>query len=127
MATLFELKEHLKKGGKIKRYSWEEGEWIKLIGNTFVDEDGVEFPFSPEDALYCSWEVYKEPFKITHTGLYKTRDGRKVFISRIKRINSELCVASGVIENENIVRCWPTEGTVEEDETALDIVAEWKD
>lgn len=123
MTTLFELKEHLKKGGKIKRYSWEEGEWIKLIGNTFVDEDGVEFPFSPTDALYCSWEVYKEPFKITRTGLYKTRDGRKVFISRI---NNARCVASGVIENECIVRCWPSEGSVD-DETASDIVAEWKD
>ena len=128
MATLFELKEHLKKGGKIKRAFWEEGEWIRLVEQSFVDEDGMNFPFLPVDAFDSDWEVYKEPIKITHTGLYKTRDGRKVFISSVDPSANFTYVLFGVIEGERRNRIWSKKGELwKNEESPEDIVSEWKD
>ena len=128
MATLFELKEHLRNGGKIKSASWVEGEWIKLIGNTFVDEDGSEYPFSPEDALYCDWEVYEEPFKITHTGLYRTRNGRRAFVCFINPCNSDCFPILGVVEDQVRIMNWTRNGVLwTDEENPKDIVSEWED
>ena len=127
MATLFELKAHLENGEKIRRPYWEEGAFIKLIGNTFVGENGLEYPFSPEDALYCYWEVYEEPFKITHTGLYKTRDGRKVFVSFVDKGENPYATC-GVIEEGFTIKTWTRSGRFRiSEENSEDIVSEWED
>jgi hypothetical protein len=125
MATIFELKEHLKDGGKIKRYAWKEGKWIKLIGDTFVDDDGLEFPSFPSYAFDSDWEVYEEPFKITHTGLYRSRDGRKAYISFVNNDNGEFC---GIVEGEMRSRFWYESGKLwKNEEDPEDIVAEWEE
>ena len=125
MATIAELKEHLENGGKIRRPYWEEGAFIKLIGNTFVGENGLEYPFSPEDALYCYWEVYEKPFWITHTGLYKTRAGKKAYVSFI---SNDDCEFYGVIDGEKRIMFWYKSGGIWKYGGAPeDIVAEWED
>lgn len=123
MATLFDLKLHLKNDGKIKRHFWEEGAFIKLIGNTFVCEDGLEYPFSPEDALYCDWEVYDYSFKITHTGIYKTRDGSKTYVSFV-----ENRLVHGVFEGDFNIQNWGVDGSwITGKKSDKDIVSEWED
>lgn len=56
---------------------------------------------------------------------YKTRDGRKAFIT----IVNENDLVSGVIENDNSIIHWHKDGvhTRTEKEHDLDVVAEWSD
>ena len=123
MATLFELKERLERGGKIRRPSWGKGAYVKLA---LVDEQ--EGYFYDKQVFLDDWEVYEEPkkqFEITHTGLYKTRDGRMALVSFIR--NSDHGVF-GVIDGENYSRCWDRSGeNCAGEENPEDIVSEWED
>lgn len=122
MATIIDLKEHLENGGKIRRPFWKEGEWIRIFNHAFVDNACVGFPFLPEDALYCDWEVYREPFEITHTGIYKTRGGRQVYISYI-----EIRFVYGVFEGEINIQNWNVDGSlITGEKSDDDIVSEWE-
>ena len=67
----------------------------------------------------------KEHFEVTHTGLYKTRNGRKVFVSFIKK---DGCI--GVIEGEEEITFWDRRGLYlywDDEELPVDIVSEWED
>jgi len=69
----------------------------------------------------------KERFEITHTGNYKTRDGRKALVSYIDPDES-IYVIWGVIEGEMHSRIWTKKGELlTEEENPEDIVAEWED
>lgn len=73
--------------------------------------------FLDDDDLYFEIE---EPFQIKETGLYKTRAGRKVFVSYIDR-----CVI-GVLENDCWIRNWEINGNYDDkDKTEFDIVSKW--
>ena len=134
MATIIDLKEHLENGGKIRRPFWKEGEWIRIFNHAFVDNACVGFPFLPEDALYCDWEVYKEPkkkFEITRTGLYKTIKGRKAFVSCEVKYPTLKAPFYGLVEGSLSTRWWAKDGKtlcdISEDEKEFDIVSEWED
>ena len=134
MATLFELKEHLRNGGKIRRVSWKKGDWVRLVDSAFVDEDGLDYPSFPEYAFDTDWEVYEEPkkkFKITHTGLYKTRKGRKAFVSCEVKYPTLKAPFYGLVEGSLSTRWWAKDGKtlcdISEDEKEFDIVSEWED
>lgn len=123
MATIIDLKEHIENGGKIRRPCWDKDTYIYLDNDEF--REGRCLFYSNRELLLDDWEVYGEPFKITHTGLYKTRDGRMALVSFIR--NSDYGVF-GVIDGENYSRCWDISGEFwTGEENPEDIVAEWED
>lgn len=70
----------------------------------------------------------KKHFKVSHTGLYKTRDGRKVFVSSIDPSANFTYILFGVIEGERRNRIWSKKGELwKNEESPEDIVAEWED
>ena len=128
MATLFELKEHLRNGGKIRRVSWKKGDWVRLVDSAFVDEDGLDYPSFPEYAFDTDWEVYKEPkkkFEITHTGMYKTRDGREAFVGTIEK--DTLYPIKGFIEGDKNITCWAKNGKNWDSENDADDIVSKKE
>ena len=86
--------------------------------------------YSNKELLLDDWVIYgelKKPFEVSHTGLYKTRDGRKAFVSYIDQHSSTYAIC-GIIVGERNSNLWTRSGrtwTVEE--TPEDIVAEWED
>ena len=44
---LLELIDFMKHGGKIAHYEWEINEYITINNGYFVDEEGLDFTFSP--------------------------------------------------------------------------------
>ena len=132
MATIIDLKEHLEKGGKIRRPCWEKGAFMKLEDD-FIKEGGLlgglgGLLYSKKELLLDDWEVYDDSFKVTHTGLYKTRDGRKAFVSSIDPSTNFTYVLYGVIEGGRCSWTWTKKGEVlENEENPEDIVAEWED
>ena len=77
--------------------------------------EGYDFYFETE-----------EPFEIKEAGLYKTRDGRKVFVSCI--IDGDFPVVRGIIQGEEKTTSWYLSGEYEQcfknDE---DIISKWED
>lgn len=71
----------------------------------------------------------KECFMITETGLYKTRDGRKVLVSNIYDPEEITYKVLGLIEGDSDTTTWTVEGWFESDsnESKDDIVAKWDD
>lgn len=92
----------------------ENGENVKhvIFGSHFFVNYKVDYLYFEEE----------EPFKITETGFYKTRDGRKVYVSDVENY------AYGVVDGERRIRNWSLEGrwavTNLDD---IDIVAKWED
>ena len=135
MTTITDLKEHLEKGGKIRRSGWQKGEYICL--NDDYDEDLIDEDkcyFCDKQILSDDWEVYKEPkkkFEITHTGLYKTRKGRKAFVScEVKYPTTLKAPFFGIVEGGLTTRWWTKTGKnlcePFEDGKEFDIVSEWE-
>ena len=121
MATIIELKEHLEHSGKIRRPSWGKGTYIKLA---LVDEQ--ESYFCNKQLLSDDWEVYEEPFEITHTGIYKTRNGREAFVGTID--NDTLYPIKGFIAGNKDITCWAKNGkNWDSDNEADDIVSKKED
>jgi len=110
MATILDLKEHLEKGGKIRRPSWGKSAYVFLEHDEFTDFGG--FFYSNRDLLLDDWEVYgeskKKKFKITHAGLYKTRDGREAFVGTVE--NNTLYPIQGFIRGDKHITCWAKNG-----------------
>ena len=66
----------------------------------------------------------KKLLKITETGLYKTRDGRRVFISNIA---NNFCCA-GLIEGQLEIQTWNTDGiNIVYGKSNYDIVSKWEE
>ena len=127
MATILELKEHLEKGGKIRRPSWGKGTYVFLEHDEFTDFGGLFY--SNKELLLDDWEVYgelKKKFEITHTGLYKTRGGREAFVGTIE--NNALYPIKGFIEGDKNITCWAKNGkNWDSDNEADDIVSKKED
>ena len=127
--NLYKLKEHLQKGGKVRKHSWKRGVFIKTKDNCFVKDD--DSPYFDTDIIDNDWEVYREPkkrCKITHTGLYKTRDCSRVFVSSVDK-RDEFFPVKGIIEGNGRNGCWNKKGDYFLDGRLCgeDIVAEWKE
>jgi hypothetical protein len=124
-----ELKEHLENGGKIRRPGWGKNAYVYLDDDgELSQEDGLLY-YSNKDLLLDDWEVYGKPkkkeFEITHTGLYKTRDGRMAFVSFVSNFDFGIF---GVIDGENLGSRWSENGkSWNGEESPVDIVAEWKE
>lgn len=120
-----ELKEHLENGGKIRRPNWGKDNYVYLDDDELSEAGGLLY-YSYKDLLLNDWEAYGElkgKFKITHTGLYKTRDGRMAFVSGVK---SNTCM--GIVEAEEESRVWFKSGKLwDNEEHPVDIVSEWKE
>jgi hypothetical protein len=120
MATIIDLKEHIENGGKIRRPCWDKDIYIYLNDDYLIGVKG--FYYSKKELLLDDWEVYEEPFKITHTGLYKTRAGKKAFVSVVKK---DGCV--GIIEGNEGSIYWDKSGLYwDGNVNPEDIVAEWE-
>ena len=124
MATLFELKEHLEHGGKIRRAGWDKGDYIFLADNDdLVDEN--EYYFNDKQLLLDDWEVYEEPFVIDDTALYWTRSGRLAFVGTIEK--SALYPIKGFIEGDKNITCWAKNGKNWDSENDADDIVSKKE
>lgn len=124
-----EVVRRLKNGEKV--YIKGDGDfYYKMIDGVICEYDGnivdigcsILINATNRDLLYFETED-KKPFQITHTGLYKTRDGRKAFIKFIGGM------ANGVIEGQDGYNAWSLQGwhydlSCKDD---VDIVSEWSD
>jgi len=73
-------------------------------------------------------KIRRKPFKVTHTGFYKTRDGRKAFVSYVEPSNFYPYRVFGVVCGEGYSSFWSKKGELWIDEEhPKDIVAEWED
>lgn len=73
----------------------------------------------------CYFET-EEPFEIKEAGLYKTRDGRKVFVSCI--INGDIPLVRGIIQDEEHITSWYLSGEYEQCfKNNEDIISKWED
>lgn len=123
MSTIAELKEHLKKGGKIKRLFWEKGKYVTadLDEEALVDEDG--YPFYDLDLLCSDWSVYGEPITVKHKGFYKTRCGKTAYIGV-----ADCVAARGVIDGDKHDKLWFKNGRfIEGLDSPEDIMEELED
>lgn len=71
-----------------------------------------------------------DEFKITKTGLYRTRDGRKVFVSKIDPEEDSNYPVSGLVEGADSIGTWSTSGLwdgIVSKTTNRDIVGEWNE
>ena len=119
-----EIIKRLKNGEVFK--SRLRSDEIKLVdGVLFMKkEDGsviINPRFEITSDLYFETE---EPFEIKEAGFYKTRDGRKVFVSKIY----DDCII-GLIDGEEELQNWNLNGFVFNDkrEENQDIISKWED
>lgn len=115
------------KNGEIIKFDGNNAVYIKMIDGIicrfygdfyFIINGGFD-----NDGFYFETE---EPFEIKEAGLYKTRDGKKVFVSCIT--NECLQPVTGVIQGENNTTSWYLSGEYEQaDESPYDIISKWED
>lgn len=98
---------------------------IKMIDGVIVKEYAQEMTFNYAFTVDSVDDYYfeeEEKFEITETGLYKTREGGRVFISAIEDY------AFGIVEGEKIRRDWYLTGRFGEGlKSRIDIVSKWED
>lgn len=124
--TLAEIYDKLSRGGvigfgdKYRKIKVEKGT-IHIINGDGSSYD-TKIPLDKEFYFEC------EPFQIKETGVYKTRDGKKAFVSFIKHIgeNNYPC---GVIDGDDYKFEWKENGyySIEGEPTEYDIIGKWED
>lgn len=78
------------------------------------------------DAESESYFETEEPFEIKETGLYKTRDGKRAFVSYINE-DVKYCII-GIVEGENAFLTWTVDGSYHiGEENPEDIVSKWEE
>ena len=56
--------QYLLKDKKVRGKAWKKNQYIELVDNKIVDEQGL--PYSIDDRLYkAEWELYKKAYNIT--------------------------------------------------------------
>lgn len=125
---LEEVIKRLKNGEIVKHKNYKY--IIKMIDNVIVliDEEDViigdSLVIDNENDYYFE---ENESFKITETGLYKTRNGRKAFVFKIDKDVDDAYPVNYVIKNEDYTLSASKQGrNVADHETAMDIVAKWE-
>lgn len=81
--------------------------------------------FSMTDSSY--YFETEEPFEIKETGLYKTRSGRKVFVSDISKKPNRIYKISGIIEGDALSSNWPVYGSETMGVVSNDIISKWEE
>ena len=124
--TLEEICDKLSRGGiigfgdKYRKIKVEKGT-IRIIFGDGSSYD-TKIPLDKEFYFEC------EPFEIKETGIYKTRDGKKAFVSFIKTNgkNKNIC---GVIDGDDSIFDWKENGyySIEGEPTEYDIIGKWED
>lgn len=124
--TLAEIYDKLSRGGVIgfgdeyRKIKVEKGTIRILFGDRTTYD--TKIPLDKEFYFEC------EPFEIKETGVYKTRDGKKAFVSFIKHIgkNNYPC---GVIDGDDSKFEWKENGyySIEGEPTEYDIIGKWED
>lgn len=117
----------------IKRF--KKGEVSKSILNSNITKlvDGVLFMKKGDGSIIVNprfeitSDLYfetEEPFEIKETGLYRTRDGRKAFVSKIYDV-----YALGLIMDDEEFVEWCLDGFIFDDkrEDNQDIISKWED
>ena len=103
---------------------------IKLINGILVkfDSNGDTFITPNLNIKTSGYNYYFEEtksFKITETGLYKTRDGRKAFLSVVDNATS---LANGIVEGVYDAYFWNLDGNLHDDEqSSFDLVSRWEE
>lgn len=129
-----EGRKNLKKGNEqyTNKKNWRDSE-IELDTDFFMLENSM-YKIKPnefEEAQITLKQMTtnhfeeddEERLEITETGLYKTRDGRKVFVSKVE---SERLI--GIINGEEYTTTWFPNGILNFfEQDGLDIVSKWKD
>lgn len=113
----------------------------RLNDGEIIKDDNTEKYFKMIDGQICHLGKYycvigtkirtdkqyyfetEESTEIKETGLYKTRDGRKAFVSKIYET-----YILGIIENEEEMISWNLKGSVSENrQNNQDIIGKWED
>ena len=121
--TLEEIITRLKKGEIIKVRNSEI--YTRMVDNIIVRFFPKNKPYiNPAIDLNNDNFYFEERFKIKETGFYKTRDGRKVFVSKIY----DDCII-GLIDGDEELMNWNLNGFVFDDEREdnQDIIGKWED
>ena len=128
------------KNGEIIRND-EDGDIIKYYDGVIysVYEDGTcginEF-FTTDLCLSYYFETDEKPkekteehFEIKGRGLYKTRDGRKAFVSNIYIDDDGDDEVLGIIDGEEELMCWELDGfrMDRKKPNEVDIISKWED
>lgn len=120
--------ENLKKGLSIENDNIADRYF--MIDNIICHLDHYGNLYINSSLPFCKHEWFfevEEPFGITETGLYKTKDGRQVYISLICRTDYQ---CEGVIKNESSVQTWNRNGEFISRRGkvhGLDIVSKWEE
>ena len=123
--TLEEIIKRLKNGEIVKVENSKE--YFKMIDGVvcrFFDYGNIGISsvlFTEPDDVYFETE---EPFEIKEAGLYKTRDGRKVFVSKIYDD-----YILGLVDGDKELMSWNLNGFVfnDEREDNQNIIGKWED
>lgn len=123
-----EIIERLQNGEELK----SDRRTVKLIKGMLcgIEKESVQInagaTIDEVDDYYFECVTYEEPFKITEVGLYKTRDGRKVFISFIHDTCAYNCI--GLVEGNNNTAHWKDDGKFfTRGPCEMDIVSKWEE
>lgn len=125
-----EIIRRLKNGEVIKREDRGNDLIYRMIDGVIVQKDiwditiGSSFTVDEVDDYYFEED---EPFIITETGVYKTRDGRKAFVYKIKDETDSIYPICYVVEKEDDSILATKQGKYATGETYLDIVAKWEE
>lgn len=119
------------KNGEIIKFDEDKTFHIKVIDGIIcriVDKNNfvINAVFDNENFYFET----EEPFKIKKIGLYKTRGGRKVFVSDISVNTDRTYKISGIIEGDTLSSNWTVYGSAVESgdyESADDIISKWED
>lgn len=116
----------------------KNGEVVKVENdkNYYKMTDGIICCYCSDGDVIVDSSIFKnqgnkyfeteEPFKIKETGLYKTRDGKRAFVSYINE-DVKYCII-GIVEGKNVFLTWTINGSYHiGEENPEDIVSKWED
>ena len=114
------------KNGEVIRFSTTNST-IKMIDGVICYINSVEKIIGDNIHIFNDYNKYfeeEEAFKIKKTGLYKTRDGNKVFVCKLYK-NS----CRGIFDGDDNTNIWFLDGFYNSTKTSspYDIISEWED
>lgn len=122
-----EITQRLKNGEVVKME--HSASYIKMIDGIMVRFYPLHKPYINAPINLDNDDFYfetEEPLTFEEGKFYKTRDGRKVFVSCI--INGDFPLVRGVIQGEECITSWYLSGEYEQCfKNDVDIISKWED